>query len=145
MGGDMAWVEVPVPAEFEQDVKDYLTRLSFQNALVQWDEPLMAEHLLSLEEEPRILLGAVAAGVLKGHLVEDTEMAELLGVNVREVYGVMREANGTEHGDLIYARAEESDDGSGGMRTRRVLYMLDGYAHLVRDQEAALGLRRRRA
>jgi hypothetical protein len=141
----MAWVEVPVPAEFEQDVKDYLTRLSFQNALVQWDEPLMAEHLLSLEEEPRILLGAVAAGVVKGELVEDIEMAELLGVNVREVFGIVREANGGLRGDIIYARSEEVDDGAGGTRRRQLLYMFEGYAELVRRQEAALGLRPRPA
>ena len=141
----MGWVEVPVPAELEGDVRSYLTQLSFQATLVQWTRESMGEHLLALEEEPRVLLCAVAAGVGNGHLVEDTEMAELLGMSVREVYGLVREANGTNTGDLIYARAEQVDDGAGGTRTRQVLYMFEGYAALVRDQEAALGLRRRPA
>jgi hypothetical protein len=137
----MGWVEVPVPEELEAAVKSYLMQLSFQAALVQWDMESMGEHLRSLEEEPRQLLSAVAAGVVSGDLVEDAEIAEQLGVNVREVYGVAREANGGNKGDLVYARAEPVPDGSGGTRNRQVLYMLHGYAVLVQQNEA-LGLDR---
>jgi hypothetical protein len=137
----MAWVEVPVPEELEAAVKAYLMQLSFQAALVQWDMESMGEHLRSLEEEPRRLLGAVAAGVVSGELVEDAEVAEQLGVSVREVYGIVREANGGNKGDLVYARAEPVPDGSGGVRNRQLLYMLEGYAVLVQQNEA-LGLDR---
>lgn len=138
----MGWIEVPVPAELEADVNAYLMQLSFKAALISWTHESMGEHMRSLAPEPLALLCAVAAGVSDGRLVEDTELAELLGVSVREVYGIVREANGANTGDLIYARADQVDDGAGGTRTRQLLYMFEGYAPLIQGQEIALGLRR---
>ena len=135
----MDWVMVPVPEELEPQVRVLLLQLSFQAALVQWDDDSMHGHLRSLDDDSRVLLCAVAEGVLKGALIEDVALAEQLNVNVREVYGLVREANDAAAGDLVYARAE--DAGENGKR--RVLYMLEGYAVLVRRQAAALGLEQR--
>lgn len=135
----MGWVMVPVPEELEPQVRVLLMQLTFQAALVQWDDASMYEHLRSLDDESRVLLCAVADGVLKGALIEDVALAEQLNVNVREVYGLVREANDAAEGDLVYARAEDA----GGDQKRRVLYMLEGYAVLVRTQAAALGLQQR--
>jgi hypothetical protein len=68
-----------------------------------------------------------------------------LGTTVREVFGVIRDANDVTVaslvGDLIGARQQEAAGGS-AQGTRRVLFMMPAYAQMVRDEEIALGLRR---
>jgi hypothetical protein len=142
----MIWVMVPVPEELAPAVASLVFHLSFTASRQQWDHALMGDHLLSLADEPRAALFAVAAGVLAGDPIEDVQLAEQLEVSVREVFGVVRDANDVTvaslAGELIASRLEQVDDGAGGERVRRLLYMLPSLAEMVRDQEHSLGLRR---
>lgn len=142
----MTWVMVPVPEELAPQVEVLLIQLRFRAEVPQWDESLMSDHLASLAEEPRAVLSTVAARVIAGSPIEDVQLAEQLQVSVREVFGLVRDANdvtvGASPGDLLYSRQDEVDDGAGGTRRRRVLYMLEGLAEMVRDHEAAVGQRR---
>jgi plasmid stability protein len=136
----MTYVMVPVPEELAGDVEMLLFQIKYRNAAVQWDANLIAAHMRSLAAEARTVLTAVAAGVLAHEPIEDVELATRLGVNVREVFGVVREANDATvtsiAGDLIGARIETVDDGHGGKRRRRVLFMFPWLAEMVVDEEA---------
>lgn len=140
----MDWVMVPVPEELTEQVQALLLGLSYKSALAQWDDDTIGEHMLSLEAEPLGVLCAVAGGVVDGEPIEDVQVAETFKVSVREVYGLVREANdvagGAARGDLVHARYEVVED-QGGSRGRRVLYMLGGYAAMVRNQETVLASR----
>ena len=142
----MTWVMVPVPEELVPRVSVLLYQLEY-GSCPQWTEALLDDHLLSLADEPRAVVSEVAAGVLDGQPIEDVELAGQLQVSVREVFGLVGEANhftvGTPPGDLILTLHEEMDDGAGGMRRRRVLCMLEGVAQIIHNRgEDDLGLRR---
>ena len=140
----MTWVMVPVPEELAGDVEMLLFQMKYRSATGQWDADLIAAHLRSLATEPRAVLSAVAAGVLAHEPIEDVELAARLGVTVREVFGVVRDANDVTvasiAGDLIGARIEDVDDDRGGQRQRRVLFMFPWLAEMVVDGETQLGL-----
>jgi len=140
----MTWVMVPVPEDLAGDVEMLLFQMKYRNATAPWDADLIAAHMRSLEAEPRALLSAVAAGVLAHEPIEDVELAARLGVTVREVFGVVRDANdvtvASMVGDLIGARIEAVDDGRGGQRQRRVLFMFPWLAEMVVDEETQPGL-----
>ena len=139
-------VMVPVPEDLVPRVSVLLFQLEYM-ACPQWNEALIGDHMLSLADEPRALVSAVAAGVQDGQPIEDAMLAEQLQVSVREVFGLVGEANhftvGAPPGDLILALHEEVDDGAGGTRPRRVLCMLEGLAQMVHNREDGLGSRRR--
>ena len=144
----ITWVMVPVPEELTEQVQVLLYQLRYQAAAgPRWDEEAMGEHLLALAEEPRALLCAVAAGVVAGNPIEDAALAERLGVTVREMFGLVMEANDVTvrpfAGNIIFAVSDEIDDGKGATRRRRVLHMLPSYAAAALNEEIALGLRRR--
>ncbi len=142
----MTWVMVPVPEELMQEVQILLYQLRGRANAPRWDDEAMGRHLLALEEEPRAVLSAVAAGVVAGDPVEATVLAERLGVSVRELFGLVMEANDVTvapfAGALIFARRDKVAGGAEAAQGRRVLAMLPGYAHAIREQESLLGLRR---
>lgn len=143
----MTWVMVPVPDELVPQVQALLYQLRYKAQVPQFDEAAMGEHLLSLEDEPRAVLSKVAAGVVAGDPIEDAQLAEQLGVGLRELSGLVMEANDVTvrafPGSIMFFRGDQVDDGAGATRRRRVLYMLPGFAQAVANQEIALGLRRR--
>ena len=137
----MSWVMVPVPEDIAPRVKLLLFQLGHRNDAGQWDDDLMDGHLRSLNPEARRLLSTVARRVRAGSTMEDVELAEQMAVSVREVFGIVREANAVtvaaSPGDLLLLRVEDIEDGADG-DTRTVVYMLEGLADLVCDREAAL-------
>ena len=145
----MNWVMVPVPDELVPQIQVLLYQLRYKANVPQWGEDEMGEHLLTLADEPCGVLLAVAAGVVDNDPVEDVVLAEQFGVGIRELFGLVMEANDVTvrpiGGDIIHARRDEVDDGSGGTRSRRVLHMLPGYAYAAVNQGKVLGLQRRTA
>ena len=145
----MNYVMVPVPEELVAQVELLLFQLRGRRAAVtQWDDEAMGRHLLAIADEARAVLSAVAAGVLTDDPVDSAQLAEELQMSLRELFGVVMEANDVTvapfAGALIFARRTQVDDGAGGTRGVRALHMLPGYAHAIRSQETVLGLGRTR-
>jgi hypothetical protein len=139
----MPWVMVPVPEELAADVERLTFQLRYRDTMMRWTPALMRDHLLSLADEPRVALLTVAARVVAGDPIDDVGLADHLGITVREVFGVVRDANDVTVaalvGDLIGARQVPIKGDAGG--TRRVLNMLPLHAQMVRDEQVSLGLR----
>jgi hypothetical protein len=142
----MDYVMVPVPEELVAQVELFMFQLRGRGKVAQWDDGAMGRHLLALADEPRAVLSAVAAGVVADNPVDSAQLAEEMQVSVRELFGLVMEANDVTvapyAGALIFARRIQVDDGAGGTRGVRALHMLSGQAHAVRAQESILGLRR---
>ena len=132
---------VPVPEDLAPKVKLLLIQLGFRTDAGQWDDDLMERHLRSLNPEARTLLSTVARRVRAGSTIEDVELAELMAVSVREVFGIVREVNAVtvaaSPGDLLLLRVEDSEDRT-DRDDRTVLYMHERLAEMVCDREAAL-------
>ena len=144
----MNYVMVPVPEELTAQVEVFLFQLRGRGKVAQWDDEAMGRHLLALADEPRAVLSAVAAGVVARSPVDAAQLAEEMQVSLRELFGLVMEANDVTvapfAGALIFARRIQADDGAGGKREVRALHMLAGYAHAIAEQESVLGLRRAR-
>jgi hypothetical protein len=139
----MSWVNVPVPEELVDDVQALLFQLRFRSDVPRFDHVAMGEHLRSLAPEPLALVCAVAQGVVAGEPVEDVDLAERLGVTVRELYGLVSEANDVTvrpfQGNLVFVIREQVPDDE-SLSFRR-LHMLAGYAQMVVEHMQVLGPR----
>ncbi len=137
----MSYVLVPVPDEFVADVEQFLFQLRLREDLAPFDEDAMAEHLLSLDEEPRSIMLTIAEAVVQKRPYSDVELAELLGVSVRELLGLLTDINDVRvrsyAGNLVFTeRATDEDDPT---RTVRRLQMLLGYALAAVQRGKLLG------
>jgi hypothetical protein len=138
----MAWVNVPVPEEYVEDVHAYLFQLRFRSDVPEFDSIAMGDHILSLTDEQRAMLFVIAAAVAEGQPPEDTRVAEDLGVSVREVFGLVTEVNDITvrpfTGNLVFSLRQPRADNPG--ETVRRLHMLLGHAQMVVEQRRVLEL-----
>jgi len=125
---------VPVPEGLVEQVETLLFQLKFRASAPAWDQRLMTDHIGTLDVSQRSLLALVAAGVRSHGAIEDTVVAEQLGLSVSDLFLQIRECNkvtvGANPGDLVHARQEAA---VGGGDPRRVLYMIVALADLVHD------------
>jgi len=140
----MGHVMVPVPEELLEPVGELLLKLRLGLDPQAFDSTAMGEHLLSLDDAPRGVLLEVGAAVVAGEPLVDTELADILGISVRELFGLLTDVNDVRvrvfTGSLVFA--DRHIDPKETERSVRRLRMLDGYALMVVEQRAALGLRR---
>ena len=120
------WVMVPVPAEHELSVLERVLVLGMAaSGGVTWSPELLTRHFEALPPEARALARAVARGVVSNQPVEDTELAERLAMNVREVLGLAQEVNDATidpfPGVIVSVQSEKAEGEAGGHR--RVLRM----------------------
>ena len=117
---------VPVPEDLAPKVKLLLIQLGFRTDAGQWDDDLMERHLRSLNPEARTLLSTVARRVRAGSTIEDVELAELMAVSVREVFGIVREVNAVtvaaSPGDLLLFARRGQRRPFGPRRPNRVVH-----------------------
>ena len=140
----MVHVMVPVPEELLEQVDELLLKLRLGLEASPFDSTAMGEYLLSLDEQPRGVLLEVAAAVVAGQPLDDVELADILGITVRELFGLLTDVNDVTvrvfTGSLV--TADRRTDPTDPERSLRRLRMLDGYALMVVEQRAVLGLRR---
>lgn len=137
----MSWVMVPVPEHLEGEVNTLILRLGLSRDLPRWDVPLLDRHLASLAPEPRRALRLIADAVARERPLDEETVADVLGVPLAEVVGLVCEANqvtvGASPGDLIEARTEGIHDG-GRSSWRRTLHMQPHLAELVLTRDGAV-------
>lgn len=135
---------VPIPEELLEQVGELLLKLRLGLDADPFDSTAMGEHLLSLDDAPRGVLLEVAAAVVAGQPLVDTELADALGISVRELFGLLTDVNDIRvrvfTGSLVFV--DRHVDPNDPERPVRRLRMLDGYALMVVERRAALGLRR---
>jgi hypothetical protein len=117
---------VPVPAEHELSVLERVLVLGMSSSTgVSWTPELLGRHFDALAPDARALAHAVARGVVRNEPVDDTELADRLGMSVREVLGLAHEVNDVTIDPFpggIVAVVSEKVEGEGAGQ-RRVLRM----------------------
>jgi hypothetical protein len=140
----MSWVMVPVPEELVDEVQGLLFALRFRSDIPEFDVGAMGEHLLTLGPEAGHVMATVASAVVDGRGVEPSDLAQELGVSVRELFGLVAEANDVTvrkfGGNIVYVVREKDPDDPDVSVTK--LQMTPGYAHMVVEQARVLGIGR---
>jgi hypothetical protein len=117
-GGSMPYVMVPVPEEHVQDVMQFILREMAKASLEPWDSESVSELFHEVDEAGRSLLAYTARASMSGTDITEAQAADMMQLRQREVAGIVRDLN---------ERTTE----------KRVLWMSDELAPLVRDAERA--------
>ena len=89
----MPYVMVPVPEEHVQDVMQFVVRLASQASVEPWTQDAVAQVFEEIDEPARALLSSVANGVINGKPLTEADASAIIGMNWREVAGMVRELN----------------------------------------------------
>lgn len=133
----MPYVMVPVPAEHEAEVTQFVLRISLGAALKTWDAASMAQLFEELEPLTQSVVVQIALGNLEGTPISDRVVGDLLGVPPGEVVNGVLGVNAvcTAHGwPSLILMATAFEDQPGG--TERVVNNL-----VLRGEQAQLALR----
>ena len=127
------WVMVPIPEEFEQQVRQFLMFMGMSAGKASWNAELIATHLRGLDPDAQALAAVVARSVADGTTPADTELADRLHVSKREVLALAQEVNEItlkpSPGLLLYG-LRESEVGQES-RGRRYFHMDNASAALI--------------
>jgi hypothetical protein len=137
----MPYVMVPVPEEHVQDVMQFVLREVAKASLEPWDEKSVSELFHNVDEESRSLLAYAARATISGKELSEAEAADLMQLRQREMAGIMRELNEratkANHPVLVSARTVTETLPNGRTAEKRVVWMTEELAPLVRDAERA--------
>lgn len=137
----MPYVMVPVPEEHVADVMQFILREVAKASLVPWDEASVSAMFHEVDEASRSLLAYAARAVTSGNELSETQAADLMQLRQRELVGIMRELNERASKDdrpvLVTTRTVNETLPNGRTVEKRVLWMSDEVAPLVRDAERA--------
>lgn len=135
----MPYVMVPVPEEHVEDVMQFVLREVAKASLEPWDEESVSALFHEIDEASRSLLAYAARAVMTGKELKESEAADLLQLRQREVVGIMRELNEraskANHPALVTTRIVTETLPNGRTTEKRVLWMSDEVAPLVRNAE----------
>ena len=137
----MPYVMVPVPEEHVADVMQFILREVARASLEPWDEESLSALFHEVDEESRSLLAYAARATVGGKELSEADAADLMQLRQREMAGIMRELNEraakANRPSLVSARTVTETLPNGRTVEKRVLWMSDELAPLVRDAERA--------
>lgn len=137
----MPYVMVPVPEEHVQDVMQFVVRLASQASVEPWTQEAVAQVFEEIDEPARALLSAVAKGVINGKPLNEGDASAIIGMNWREVAGMVRELNemaaSRSHPALVGRRSLTVTLPNGRTREVRALIIDDEIAGLVHAADRA--------
>lgn len=137
----MPYVMVPVPEEHVQDVMQFILREIAKASLEPWDGESVSELFYELDEASRSVLAYTARASMGGTDLTEAQAAETMQLRQREVVGIVRELNEratkANRPTLVYTRVVSEAMPNGRTTEKRVLWMSEDVASLVRDAERA--------
>jgi predicted ATP-dependent protease len=137
----MPYVMVPVPEEHVQDVMQFVLREVAKASLQAWDKESVSELFHEVDEVSRSLLAYTARASMSGTDITEAQAADMMQLRQREVIGIVRElterATKANRPSLVSSRTVTEALPSGRTTEKRVLWMSDEVAPLVRDAERA--------
>jgi hypothetical protein len=137
----MPYVMVPVPEEHVQDVMQFILREVAKASLESWDDESIAGLFHEVDEASRSLLAYTARASLSGTDITESQVADMMQLRPRELAGIVRElserATKANRPTLVVTRAITETRPNGRTAERRVLWMSDEVAPLVRAAERA--------
>jgi hypothetical protein len=137
----MPYVMVPVPEELVQDVMQFILREMARASLETWDSESISELFHGVDEASRSLLAYTARASMSGTDITEGQAADMMQLRQREVVGIVRELNEratkANRPTLVAARTVTETLPNGRTVEKRVLWMNDEVAPLVRDAERA--------
>ena len=137
----MPYVMVPVPEEHVQDVMQFVLREVAKASLRAWDEESVSELFHEVDEASRSLLAYTARASISGTDITEAQAADMMQLRQREVVGIVRELNEratkANRPSLVGTRTVNETLPNGRTTEKRVLWMSDELAPLVRDAERA--------
>jgi len=137
----MPYVMVPVPEEHVQDVMQFVLREVAKAAQLPWDEGSVAELFGAVDEASRSLLAYAARAITNGTDLSEAQAADMMQLKQREVAGIIRDLNEraskANRPALLSTRVITETLPNGRTAEKRVLWMSDELAPLVRDAERA--------
>jgi predicted ATP-dependent protease len=140
-GGFMPYVMVPVPEEHVQDVMQFVLREMARASLEAWDEKSVSELFHEVDEASRSLLAYTARASMSGTDITEGQAADMMQLRQREVVGIVRELNEratkANRPTLVTTRTVTETLPNARTVEKRVLWMSDEVAPLVRDAERA--------
>jgi predicted ATP-dependent protease len=140
-GGSMPYVMVPVPEEHVQDVMQFILREMAKASLEPWDTESVSELFHEVDEAGRSLLAYTARASMSGTDITEAQAADMMQLRQREVAGIVRDLNEratkANRPILMTARSVTEALPNGRTTEKRVLWMSDELAPLVRDAERA--------
>jgi hypothetical protein len=137
----MPYVMVPVPEEHVQDVMQFILREIAKASLEPWDGESISELFYELDEASRSVLAYTARASMSGTDLTEAQAAETMQLRQREVVGIVRELNEratkANRPTLVYTRVVSETMPNGRTTEKRVLWMSEDVASVVRDAERA--------
>jgi Zn-dependent oligopeptidase len=137
----MPYVMVPVPEEHVADVMQFILREVAKASLLPWDQESVSALFHEVDEASRSLLAYAARATMSGTDISEVQVADMMQLRPREVAGIMRELNEqatkAERPTLVTTRTVTETLPNGRTVEKRVLWMSDELAPLVRDAERA--------
>jgi hypothetical protein len=137
----MPYVMVPVPEEHVQDVMQFILREIAKASLEAWDRESVSELFYELDEASRSVLAYTARASMSGTDLTEAQAADTMQLRQREVVGIVRELNEraakANRPTLVYTRVVSETMPSGRTTEKRVLWMSEEVASVVRDAERA--------
>jgi hypothetical protein len=137
----MPYVMVPVPEEHVQDVMQFILREITKASLEPWDDESVTALFHEVDEAGRSLLAYAARASTSGTDISEAQVADMMQLRPREVVGIVRDLNEratkANRPPLVTARTVTETLPNGRTTEKRVLWMSDELASLVRDAERA--------
>ena len=137
----MPYVMVPVPEEHVQDVMQFILREVAKASLQPWDDESVSELFHDVDEASRSLLAYTARASMSGTDITEAQAADMMQLRQREVAGMVRELNEratkANRPTLVVTRLVNETLPNGRTTEKRVIWMSDDVAPLVRDAERA--------
>lgn len=87
---------MPVPRDLVDEVRVFIFHLSLQGTPNAWNMDSLGGHWASLDDDAKRMLVVVARAMLRGAPISTTDVAEALGINLRETYGLVHMTNEVE-------------------------------------------------
>jgi hypothetical protein len=137
----MPYVMVPVPEEHVQEVMQFVLREMARASLAPWDTESVSALFHEVDEGSRSLLAYAARASMGGTDVSEVQVADMMQLRQREVAGIIRDLNEraakANRPGLVGTRTINETLPNGRTTEKRVLWMSDEVAPLVRDAERA--------
>jgi hypothetical protein len=137
----MPYVMVPVPEEHVEEVMQFVLRAVARASVQPWDLEGISQLWDEVDELSRALLSYVSRATVADKDLAEGDVAAMMQLSVRETIAIMREVNEvarqSDRPNLIFPRTVAERLPNGRTMEKRVLFMEDDVADLLRQAEEA--------
>lgn len=137
----MAYVMVPVPEEYVEDVMNYMLKAMARASQEQWDQEKVTQLFAEVDELSKALLAHVSRAIVEGREVYETDAAKAVQLSQRETAAIVRELNELaremNRPSLIFRRPTVEVLPNGRTMDRFAVVVEEDIAPLVLDAEKA--------